>query len=87
MPITPKYTPLRRIENKSLMQMFTKITMPPPPMPCTARLAINMLMLTLTALNSEPTQNTATAHIRMGFRPQISEIFPHTGAAAALASR
>ncbi len=42
------------------MQMLTRMMVPPPPTPWMARLAINMLMLTLEALSREPTQNTPT---------------------------
>jgi hypothetical protein len=45
-----------------------------------------MPILTLTALNSDPTQNTATAISSTGLRPQMSLILPHMGAAAAVAS-
>lgn len=60
--------------------------MPPPPTPWSALTAINMPMFWLTAHNSDPTQKMPTAISMMGFRPQISEIFPHMGAMAALAS-
>lgn len=75
------------MENKSLMHTFTSVTMPPPPMPCTARATISIAMFTLTAANSEPTQNTPTASRRICLRPQMSDILPHDGAEAALASR
>ena len=61
--------------------------MPPPPIPWMARLAINIDMFTLTALSNDPIQNTPAATSRTGFRPHMSEIFPHDGAAAELASR
>src|SRR5262245_56522282 len=80
-------SPRLRIENRSLMQILTRMMIPPPPRPWMARLAISMLMLTLVALSRDPTQKTATAMSRMGLRPQMSEILPHIGAAAELASR
>lgn len=83
----PKNNPLLRIENRSLMQMLTKIKMPPPPIPCTARPTMSMPMLTLTPASSEPTQKTPTAVSNTGLRPQMSDILPQLGAAAAFASR
>lgn len=67
--------------------MLQRVMIPPPPVPCTARAKINMPMLTLTPAINDPTQNTPTADNSTGFRPQISDILPQEGAAAALARR
>jgi len=75
------------MENKSLMLTLTRMTMPPPPTPWTALAAMSMTMLTLVALSSDPTQKTDTATRRICLRPQMSDILPHAGAEAALASR
>lgn len=73
--------------NKSLIQIFTKMIRPPPPIPWITLPAINMLMLMLTAAISDPTKNTILATRTTGFRPKISLIFPHDGVAAAAARR
>ena len=67
--------------------MFTNWIKPPAAVPCIARAAINIRMLTLVAAMTEPAANITTAPSRAGFRPQISESFAHIGAAAASASR
>ncbi len=69
------------------MAMLTSTSRPPPPTPCRARAKINISMLTDTAASSEPTKKTALARSRIGLRPQMSEILPQTGVAAAEASR
>lgn len=83
----PIYNPLFLIENKSLMQILQRVMMPPPPVPCTARAKINIPMLTLTPAINDPMKNTPTADNSTTFRPQISDILPQEGAAAALARR
>lgn len=49
------------IENKSAITIFDRFTNPPPPRPCTARPAINIAILTATALNALPIKKTAIA--------------------------
>lgn len=69
------------------MQMLTRTTRPPPPMPCTALAAISIPMLVDRAATSEPMQKTALAISRMGLRPQMSDILPHIGVEAEFPSR
>lgn len=76
-----------RIGNRSEMQMLTSTMSPPPPSPCTARPTISIPVLTATAASSEPTQKTTLASSKIGLRPQMSEILPHSGVEAELASR
>ncbi len=75
------------ILNKSLMQIFTKIINPPPPIPCITRPANNILMLLAIAQIKLPTRNTMLATSRTGLRPKMSLIFPHVGVDAAAASK
>ena len=86
-PIIPKYAPLLRMLNRSLIHMLTRIMSPPPPIPCIARAAISIWMETLTAASRLPMKKIMEAPRRMGLRPQISENLPHDGVEAALASR
>lgn len=86
-PTKPRYTPLFLTENMSLIQMLTKMRVPPPPMPCTARPTRSIGMFTLAPQRSEPIQKIPTAVNSTGFRPKMSDILPHDGAAAALANR
>lgn len=64
------------------MQMLTRTTRPPPPMPCIALAAISIPMLVDRAATSEPMQKTALAISRIGLRPQTSDILPHIGVEA-----
>jgi hypothetical protein len=73
--------------NKSLIQMFTNVNKPPPPMPWMVRPAISILMLVLHPQMALPTKKTAFANSSTGLRPKISLTLPHVGVAAAAASR
>lgn len=83
MPWNPTYLKL----NRSLIQMLTRTTRPPPPMPCIARAAISIPILTDSAAMSEPTKKVKFAISKIGLRPQISDILPHIGVDAELPSR
>ena len=72
---------------RSLMQIFTKMRSPPPPMPWITLPASSMLILILKAAISDPKKKTILAVRRMGFRPNMSLIFPHVGVDAAAASK
>jgi hypothetical protein len=67
--------------------MFTKINKPPPPVPCTARPAIKIVILVETALIREPRKKVASAVSSAGFRPKMSANFPHEEVLAAVARR
>lgn len=56
-------------------------------MPCTALPKISIPILTLTPHNSDPTQKMPTAVNSTDLRPNMSDSFPHDGAAAAFASK
>ena len=73
--------------NKSLVQILTKVNIPPPPVPWIVRPAINIVMLDETPLIRLPIKNTANAVSKAGLRPQISLKFPHDGVDAAVAKR
>ena len=73
--------------NKSLIQIFARIMIPPPPIPCMARATISIPIETLTAASKLPTKKMLAAHSKIGFRPQMSENLPHDGVLAAHASK
>ena len=73
--------------NKSLMQILTNISSPPPPIPWIVLPASNILTFTLTALMIDPTKKTMFAARRIGLRPKMSLILPHDGVEAAAASK
>jgi hypothetical protein len=58
---------------------------PPPPIPWMARATISIPVFLASALMRDPIQKMAIAESRIIFLPQISENFPHIGAAAAYA--
>lgn len=70
------------IENKSAITILDRFTNPPPLRPCTARPAINIVILTVIALNALPIKKTAIAIRSTGLRPQISLTLPQTGVEA-----
>ena len=73
--------------NRSLMQIFAKMSSPPPPMPCIALAAMSIFMPVASAAMRDPTKKTVLASNRTGLRPQMSLNFPHTGVDAAAASK
>lgn len=64
------------------MQILTRVSNPPPPIPWTTLLPINIFMLTLTAHSRDPMRKITLAISRTGLRPKISLILPHDGVAA-----
>lgn len=73
--------------NMSLIQMFTKVIKPPPPIPWMTLPAWSMPILMLRAQTREPMKKSKFANSSAGFRPKISLIFPIEGMAAAPARR
>ena len=69
------------------MQIFTKISKPPPPIPCITLPASSILILILKADIKDPKKKMTFAASKMGLRPKISLILPQVGVAAAAASR
>ncbi len=61
--------------------------MPPPPMPCRARAAINAPMVGASAQATDPMMKMPTATSRTARRPWMSDNFPNSGVTAVAASR
>src|SRR5256885_1422659 len=85
-PTMPRYFPLSLMLKRSLMQIFTKMINPPPPIPCMTRPVISIFMLTLTAEIRLPLQKIAFASNSAGLRPKMSLTLPQTGTAPAQAT-
>jgi hypothetical protein len=66
--------------------MFTRIFKPADPTPCIARPASSRLIESATAQIKLPTKNTTNPASNKGLRPQMSDILPHVGIVAVLAS-
>jgi hypothetical protein len=75
------------ILNRSLIQMFVRIIIPPAAEPWIDRLVISLPMLVEVAHIAEPAVKVTTAPSKMILRPQRSESFAHTGVVAALDRR
>lgn len=69
------------------MQILTRITTPPDPLPWIARPLRNIGISVDTAQRREPIKKTATVVSSIALRPQISLSFPHTGLEVAFAKR
>lgn len=65
------------------MEIFTRLTNPPPPIPWIARAEISIPMLEDVAAMRDPAKNTTFAASKIGFRPKISDTFAQIGAADA----
>jgi hypothetical protein len=73
--------------NKSLTQTYTRTVTPPPPKPCTALPATNIVALILTAHITLPRRKIVFATKMTGLRPNTSASVPQNGIEDALARR
>ena len=86
-PLKPKYNDRLRTLKRSEMEMIANCIRPPLAAPCSARPAISIGILALSAASMLAAANNTTAVRRMGLRPQMSLHFAQIGPVAALASR
>ena len=71
--------------NKSEMTMLMRVMKPPALTPCSARPVISIAMLVESAQMTELAEYRATPINKIGFLPQISEIFAQMGPQALVA--
>ena len=74
------------IEKESEIHIETKMLIPPPPTPCSARERMSQSMVVARPHSRLPRKKTLIARSKSGFRPHMSLIFAHTGDVTAVAS-
>ena len=78
-PKMPWYLPRSRGETTSPMIVWAPMMRPPPPMPCSARNAINMIIEPLSPASAEPIRKMMIAAWKKILRPYWSPSLPHSG--------
>lgn len=75
-PSAPWYLPRSRSGMTSAMSAVAVTAIPPPPMPCSARIAMRPPMVSAAPQKNEPTMNTTTLTWNTALRPNRSPNLP-----------
>jgi hypothetical protein len=84
--VMPWYLPRSRGGTRTPIRAKAPAPMPPAPMPCTTRKAINSPMDWAAPHRAEPAMNTAIDARYVLLRPTRSPSLPHTGVVTAVTS-